>query len=168
MIENQTMIAFLPSDGSWCKQPLPHMTLVYAGKTEDRPDSDFNELSKDAITAARITGSFSLPVMGVEELGEDDEAVDVLTFYPSPQLLVARNLVKHWNASSFTNYKPHATIGPAGSAAETQYNYNMRDRYDDISPRRHDGLPLSLYFNKICVTWNEQKLIFDLSSDRPY
>lgn len=169
MVENQTMIAYLPSDGSWCKQPLPHMTLVYAGLTADRQDSDFNDLAKDAITAARITGSFSLQVLGVEEFGEDDEAVDVLTFYPTPQLLVARNLVKRWNQSSFTDYKPHATIGPAGSAAEVEYNYNMTDRYDDTIPRRRrDGLPLSIYFNKICVTWNEKKLIFDLSSDRPY
>lgn len=165
-MNNSTMIAYLPSDGSWCKQPLPHMTLVYAGETAGRAESDYNSLIKDAVIASRITGSFSLPVTGIEEFGEDEEAVDVLTFYPSPQLLTARNLVKSWNASQYTDYKPHATIGPAGSAAESEYNYNMRDlNSDTVAPRRRDGFPLQVYFDKIIITWNDMKTIFRLDSN---
>lgn len=161
---DEGIIAYLPSDSSWCKQDFPHMTLVYTGGTDSRPDSDFSAMSKDAVTAARLTGSFSLPVTGVEEFGKDEDAVDVLTFYPSPQLLVARQLVFGWNVSEFTDFKPHATIGPAGSAAEIEYNHNNSlSRYDDEVRRRPDGLPLSVYFNRIAVCWGERKLIFSLN-----
>jgi 2'-5' RNA ligase len=166
MSTGQCMIAYLPSDGSWCKQELPHMTLVYGGKTSDRSESDFNAMVKDAVTAARMTGSFSLEVTGVEEFGEDDEAVDVLTFYPTPRLLLARSSVKHWNASQYTDYKPHGTIGPAGSAAEMQYNYEQSSRYlDEDGRRRRDGLPLSVFFNRVGIFWDDKKIIFRLDID---
>ena len=162
-MNTQAMIAYLPVDGSWCKQDLPHMTLVYAGETANLQASDFNAMAKDALSAARITGSFSLAVTGVEEFGEDADAVDVLTFHPTPQLLVARQTVEKWNASQFKDYKPHGTIGPAGSAISmmpatsrlTEVAYG-----DSISK---SWLPLNVYFNKICVAWNDDKLIFNLN-----
>lgn len=158
-MDGHAMIAFLPHNGSWCKQDLPHMTLVYAGKTEGRPESDFNALAKDAISAARITGSFRLQVEGVEVFG-DDEKVDVLTFTPTPQLLVARKRVEEWNASEFKDFKPHATIGPEGSAAEMFKGYQ-----DPFETSLRDGLPLSIYFNRIGAFWGERSLIFNLIDD---
>ena len=156
------MIAFLPEDGSWCKQELPHMTLVYAGETDGRPSTDLNAIAKDMISVARVTGSFGLEVLGVEEFGPDDDRVDVLTFHPTPQLLVARNMVSRWNASEFKEYKPHATIGPAGSAYAM--NVPTGDRYsDDVPvPQYRRNLPLRLYFNRIVTCWGNEKLVFRL------
>jgi hypothetical protein len=54
-VSDGVMLAFLPTDTSWCQQPLPHMTLVYAGTIADLPMSAFNDLAKDAITVARQT-----------------------------------------------------------------------------------------------------------------
>lgn len=112
------MIAYLPADPNpaWCLQDLPHMTLVYAGQSEDHPPSFFNELTKEALTVARQFGGFVLDVTGIEEYGEGADAVDVLELYPTPQLLMARRVVEKYNASSYKDFKPHATIGPAGSA----------------------------------------------------
>jgi 2'-5' RNA ligase len=150
------MIVFLPQDGSWCKQDFPHMTLAYVGPIADRSDSDFGALAKDAVSAARITGSFSLNVMGVEEWGEI-ERVDVLTLYPTPQLLLARNLVEKWDTGEFPEYKPHATIGPAGSATSIKDDSSYRGLY------RTPALPSRLYFNRIAATWGDKRLIFDMS-----
>lgn len=163
---DDAIIAFLPEDGSWCKQDFPHMTLVYAGEIEKLQETDLNSLAKDAITAARITGPFSLEVTGVEELGTD-EKVDVLTLYPNPQLLVARRLVQHWDTGEFPEFKPHATIGPAGSAFSVKKPYV--DGYEIVSDResyltRRDVLPDRLYFNRVCVTWGDKKLVFRTNS----
>lgn len=155
-MSDNAMIAFLPSDGSWCKQDFPHMTLAYVGPITDRADSDFSAMAKDAVSAARITGSFSLNVMGVEEWGEI-ERVDVLTLYPTPQLLLARNLVEKWDTGEFPEYKPHATIGPAGSAASMNENSGYRQQY------RASALPNRLHFNRIAATWGDKRLIFDMS-----
>lgn len=161
------MIAYLPSDGSWCKQPFPHMTLVWGGNvTTDTLPGDFNQLTKDAISAARLTGPFSLNITGVEELGGGDSgnpAVDALVFYPTPQLLLARNLVQRWNASSFTTFLPHATIGPAGSAAQMAVPQNVwPDVNSDTVNSPFRGLPTSLWFNRIASCWGDQQLIFDI------
>jgi 2'-5' RNA ligase len=151
------MIAFVPVDGSWCKQEFPHMTLVYAGTTAERSESDFNALAKDAISAARVTGTFNLNVVGVEEMGEGIDRVDVLIVYPTPQLLLARNIVEKWNKSEHPDYKPHATIGPVGSAAKIV----------DPAPRYSDGymrqsLPTKLYFNRIAACWGDKRLVFSI------
>lgn len=151
------MIAYLPEDGSWCKQELPHMTLVYGGPIQDRPDSDLNAMAKDAISAARITGPFSLPVTAVEQMGEGEDEVDVLILYPNPQLLLARSLVKHWNNSEFPDFKPHATIGPAGSA------FAEPDAYSN-SVSWKSNLPDRLYFDRVAVCWGDKKLVFRSNS----
>lgn len=145
------MLAFLPTDGSWCQQPLPHMTLVYAGSMAELPLTAFNELAKDAITVARQTGPFSLDVTGIEQFGgdsEDNPSVDVLTLQPIPQLLAARHLVEGWNASQHP-FNPHVTVGPEGSAS--------------------GNLPTRLYFDQILVAWGNRNLAFSLGgypSDR--
>lgn len=158
------MIAYLPSDGTWCQQDLPHMTLVWGGPVADLPESQFNDLTKDAISAARITGSFSLPVTGIQQLGGGDtgnQAVDALIFYPTPQLLLARNLVQKWDSSGFSTYLPHATIGPAGSAASMSVPPNV---WPDVNAQTQvKGLPTSLWFNRILICWGDKRIAFNIS-----
>lgn len=166
-MSDDAMIAYLPEDGSWCRQDLPHMTLVFAGPINQMQESDLNEMGKDAISAARITGPFSLPVTSVEQMGEGQEAVDALVLYPTPQLLLARNIVMRWNKSEFTEFKPHATIGPVGSAfADTVPFYNSgldvsESRYQMM---KNSALPDRLYFNRITVCWGDKKLVFNTNS----
>lgn len=153
-MSDDLMIAYLPADGSWCKQDFPHMTLAWGGPIADRKDEDFNSMAKDAISAGRITGTFSLNVTSVEEWGET-ERVDVLTLYPTPQLLLARNLVEKWHTSKFKEFKPHATIGPAGSASAIVENPPL---YSE--GYRRQVLPTRLYFDRIAACWGDKRLIF--------
>jgi 2'-5' RNA ligase len=163
-MSDTAMIAFLPTNGSWCKQDFPHMTLVFAGKIEDRPDTEFNEMAKDAISAARIVKSFSLNVVGVETLGDAGEEVDALMLFPTPQLLVAYNSVSsRWDKSEFRgNYLPHATIGPAGSAYTQEDPLTNTDDYN-YKQNRRNTLPASIYFDRLAVCWGDNKMIFSLS-----
>jgi 2'-5' RNA ligase len=163
------MIAFLPEDGSWCKQELPHMTLVFAGPIDDLQETDLNALGKDAISAARITGPFSLPVTSLEQMGEGDDAVDALILYPTPQLLLARNLVSGWSKDGFLEFKPHATIGPVGSAFSDNVPYYDQGNDYDVAESRYQmmkksTLPDRLYFNRIAVCWGDKKLVFNTNS----
>jgi 2'-5' RNA ligase len=156
------MIAFLPTNGSWCKQDFPHMTLVYAGAIEGRDKSEFNEMGKDAISAGRILGSFSLNVTGVETIGDAGEEVDVLELYPTPQLLMARSMVEKWNKSEFTDFLPHATIGPVGSAYAQRVGNGLES---NVYPEnRRNALPTSIYFNRLAICWGDDRLIFDLNN----
>lgn len=139
------MIAYLPTDGSWCKQPLPHMTLVYAGTLQEHEYSDFNRIAKDAIMVSRLTPPFSVDVTGIEVFGEGEEQVDVLRLSATPELIRARELVQHWNKSQYTEFKPHATVGPVGSA--------------------RGMLPTKLYFDRIIVSFGNEEMIFRLTYD---
>lgn len=138
------MLAFLPSgDTSWCKQDLPHLTLVYAGDIADQPITAFNDLAKDAITVARTMKPFKLDVLGVNVFGtEDSPKVDALSLQPIPQLYTARKLVDHWNASEFKDLSPHVTVGPQGSADGT--------------------IPTVLYFDRLVAAWGNRQLVFNL------
>lgn len=156
------MIAFLPANGSWAKQDLPHLTLVYAGPITGRDNSEFNAMAKDAISAARVTGSFSLNVTGVETLGDAGEEVDALMMHPTPQLMVARQIVEKWNKSEFSDLLPHVSIGPAGSAFAQQVPSNT-DQLNYID-RRQNILPAIVYFDRLAVCWGNDRLIFNLSS----
>lgn len=157
------MIAFLPVEASWVKQSYPHMTLVYAGTIDDNDPSALNEMAKDAISASRLMGGrFSLVVTGVEEWGDENERVDVLMLYPNPALLLARRLVERWNKSSHSEFKPHVTIGPAGTAFAMQTDPDSPDpRYGPITDWNR-GLPGNVYFNRIAVSWGEKTLTFNL------
>lgn len=155
------MIAFLPSNAPWCKQDLPHMTLVFAGEIEGRDKSEFNAMGKDAISAARVTRTFSLTVTEVKELGDEGEEVDALIFYPTPQLLVARQMVQGWNKSEHTDFLPHATIGPAGSALADDIPQNAYVD-ENYAAKRKNTLPASVYFDRLAVCWGDDKMIFSL------
>lgn len=130
----------------------------------DLPDSQFNELTKDAISASRVTGSFSLNVTGMQELGGGDTGnppVDALVFYPTPQLLLARNIVQKWDQDGFPTYLPHATIGPAGSAVAMSVPQNVWPDVNGRTPMK--GLPSSLWFNRLAVCWGDKKIVFNIS-----
>ena len=161
-MSDQAMIAFLPANAPYVKQDFPHLTLVYAGPIADRDRSEFNQMGKDGISAARVTGSFSLSVTGVDTLGDAGEEVDALLLHPTPQLLVARKMVESWNKSEFTEFLPHVTIGPAGSA----YADRMLDNPDEVNymNRRRNQLPSSIYFDRVAVCWGDDRLIFSLST----
>lgn len=162
-MSDSAMIAFLPSNAPWAKQDFPHLTLVYAGPIEGRDKSDFNTMGKDAISAARITGSFSLNVTGVETLGDPGEEVDALMLYPTPQLLLARQTVDKWNDSKFPNLLPHVSIGPVGSAFARQVSNNNMDDFE-LRTNRRDVLPSSIYFDRLAVCWGDDRLIFSLNN----
>lgn len=167
-MNDAALIAYLPENGGWCKQDFPHMTLAYAGPIVKLQEVDLNAMAKDAITAARVTGPFSLPVTSVEQFGDEDDKVDVLVMYPTPQLLVARKLVAHWDKSEHP-FKPHATIGPAGSAFVDDVSYYDDTDVDPYRESRYQNvqkktLPDRLYFNRIAVCWGEKKLVFNTNS----
>lgn len=138
------MIAYIPTETDWCQQDLPHMTLVYCGSIEDLPLQAFNAIAKDAITAARISGPLALDVTGVEVFGEAPDTVDVLTLQPISKLIAARKIVEKWNGSEYTEFAPHATIGPEGSAQGV--------------------LPTRLYFDRLMVAWGNRQMSFRLSN----
>lgn len=137
------MIAFVPMNTEWARQPDPHLTLVYCGTIEDLPLTAFNEIAKDALTVARLTSPFSLDVTGVEVFG-DELKVDVLKLQTTSHLETARRLVDHWNESEHP-FEPHCTIGPEGSA--------------------EGQLPTRLYFSEIMVAWGSRHLKFRLGND---
>ncbi len=137
------MIAFLPTEGYWCKQPLPHLTLVYAGKTAEHEYSSFNQLAKDAISLSLQMVPFRLSVTGIEVFGDEDSRVEVLTLDTTPELTRARQLVEHWNASEHKEFKPHCTVGEIGSARGV--------------------LPTSLFFDRIMVAFGTEEMIFMLN-----
>lgn len=143
-METGVMIAFLPVSGEWCKQSYPHLTLVYAGDMIDLQMSSVSAIAKDAIMVARSIRPFALDVVGVEVFGggeNDNPKVDVLRLQPTQQLLLARQIVEHWNASDYP-FNPHCTVGPEGSA--------------------EGMLPTKLYFEQVAVSWGNRRLNFNL------
>lgn len=156
-MNDDAIIAYIPIDGSWCKHDFPHMTLVHAGLIADLNESDFNAMAKDAISAARITGTFGLSVTGVEQLGEGIDQVDVLMLYPTPQLLLARSIVQKWDNGKFPDFLPHATIGPVGSAITTA---DPAPQFSQSYMRQ--SLPTKLVFNRIVTCWGDKRIFFNI------
>lgn len=140
-VSDGVMIAFLPTSAEWCKQELPHMTLVYAGTKDKLQPSDFNSMAKDAAMIAMLFAPFAMSVIHVEEFG-DEEKVDVLRFRLTPELMAIRRVVERWNASEHP-FRPHSTIGPATGLP---YPY----------------VPGVVGFNRIMVAWGEENLTFKL------
>lgn len=143
-MSNGVMIGLLPITNDWCKIEVPHMTLVYAGKTDDLPATAFNDVAKDASSLALICNPLYLRVTGVATFGkgnDDDPLVDVFTLLPSPELWAMRRAVEKWNASEFP-FKPHVTIGPTGGYIENR--------------------PMSLAFDRVCVGWGDEYLTFNM------
>lgn len=145
--EDAVMIALLPTTTEWCRQELPHMTLVYVGLITDLQPTDFNELAKDAASIAMMSNPVMVRVTGVEVFG-DMEKVDVLKLEPTSELLAMRRVVEDWNASEFP-FKPHCTIGPTGGQP-----------IGGTAPDYPQGFPNFLFFDRIMVAWGNQALTF--------
>jgi 2'-5' RNA ligase len=134
------MIALLPIVSDWCRQDLPHMTLVFAGETKNQKPGAFNEIAKDASMLAMLSNPFTVRTAGVEVFGDQDK-VDVIRLRPTPQLYAMRKVVEHWNASEFP-FNPHLTIGPTGQ------------------PIRE--IPGMIAFDKVFVGWGSDQLVFSM------
>lgn len=121
------MIALLPTTSDWCKIDLPHLTLVYAGKSSELKPTDFNEMAKDAASIAMMSGPISLKVIERTTFGPDTDRVDVFRLMASPELWAMRRMVEDWNASEFP-FNPHVTIGPVGTLVDFAPMYIAFDR----------------------------------------
>lgn len=135
------MVALLPTETSWCKIALPHLTLVYAGEVPDHNPTDFNTLAKEAAMIAALSPPLGAKVFGVDVFGQE-EKVNVLRLDLTPGLKAMRAMLEKWNQSEFTEFKPHCTIGAQG------------DGYDP------DTIPMYLMFDRIMVGWGDQELPF--------
>lgn len=137
------MVALLPIVSDWCTLDLPHLTLVYAGVIGDHKPTDFNELAKDVSMLACLSDPLTLMVTGRETFGEiDDDTVDVFRLRPTQQLLAMRRFVDDWNASEY-DFKPHVTIGPAGTPVSNPPRY--------------------VAFNRLAVVWGTDSIVFSLT-----
>ncbi len=140
---DSVMIALLPITTDWCKQDLPHVTLVFSGLVTDHKPTDFNIMAKDVADIALIAKPFGLSVTGTEKLGPPEEQVSALMLRPTPELMALRNSLKQWDMSEFPEYKPHATIGPYPSG-------------DTIPPSQ-------LAFDRLMIAWGDQQLTFSMT-----
>ena len=137
------MIALLPITSEWCEIKLPHMTLVYCGKTTELGPGTFDAIVKDASALAAISRSVMLRVRGVEQMGDDTDRVNVLKLQITPELAAMRRFVEKWNKSKHEGFKPHATIG-------------MADKPYPVE------IPRYLAFNQMCVQWGDDMVLFNL------
>lgn len=137
------MLAFLPTFSEWCKQDLPHLTLVYAGTLDMLGPADYSSLAKDAAMIAMLTRPFALRVSKLDVFGETDK-VDVLRFQPTPELLAVRRSVARWNASEHS-FNPHVTLGPVMP-------------FNDV--RDYPGI---VGFDRIMLGWGDDQLTFNLN-----
>lgn len=141
------MIALLPTDTSWCKIECAHLTLVYAGTTENVDVTSYNELGKDALEIGMTYPPVTLNVLGIETFGDDGRGyggpVDVFLLDSTPDLIGMRAGVEHWNASEHP-FRPHVTIGPVGSAPEE--------------------IPEHLTFDRVMASWGTADVVASLMS----
>lgn len=116
-INDKVMVALLPVFSDGMQVDLPHMTLVYAGRTSDLSPSDLDGLSKAASSIAMFSRPVTMRTLTKDVFGEgteDSPKVDVLRFHPNLDVVKMRGLVDDWDASDFP-FRPHMTIGPEGS-----------------------------------------------------
>lgn len=144
-INDSVMLAFLPATTEWSRIEMPHMTLVYAGKTKDLSATQRNDLAKDASSIALLTGPFPMRVISTEVFGPDNDKVNVLRFQPTQELWSMRRFVERWNKSEFP-FTPHATIGPAQLMPEI--------------------VPRYVRFNRLVLGWGDEYLTFKLSGEQ--
>ena len=136
------MVALLPDgDTSWCLQTLPHVTLVYAGQVDDAAPGTRERLEQACAELALTHAPMIVPVTGVDTFGRE-ERVDVLTLAVD-RLAPLRAAVEWANASEFTEFKPHATVGPEGSAASID-------------------VPATLTFSRLMLSWGHDDVTWFL------
>lgn len=142
-INQSVFVAWLPIETEWCKQDLPHSTIVYAGSMYDLPPSDKNAMMKAAMAIAATLTTFLVKVRGTATFGSEGERVTVLTLEDHHRLFKIRDVFESWNKSEHP-YNPHATVGPVGSEI--------------------DEFPMYLTFDRILVGWGEEQHIYQLQS----
>lgn len=114
------LVCLLPTGPTeYCHQDLPHLTLVYAGGVVTRTEEELRRLRDTCATLARTVQHFTAPVTGGEVLGPPDERVDVLIFEKTPELEAMRAALEWANASDYTEFKPHLTVGAEGTMTKT-------------------------------------------------
>lgn len=145
-MNTSAMVALLPSNDSWCRQDLAHMTVVYLGELEDLSDTLRIELTQKVSDLACLMRGFSVKVLKQEIFGTD-ESVDVLTIDKSPQVLALRSFFQDHNASEHTDYSPHVTIGPHEALSENTSK---------------EPSPMYLTFNRIGLFWGDEQVVFYL------
>lgn len=147
-VNEGVIVGLLPMTTDWCKQDFPHMTLVYAGKVSEHGPSTFNELAKDAAALAMMNRPINVRVKGTSVFGDgtqENPLVDVLLLEPTSEIMAMRRTVEQWDASDYSSFRPHATIGPRGSSSVI-----------DIPPM--------LCFDRIIVCFGEDALTFLMRS----
>ena len=138
--EKSVMVALLPTTRDWTHLALPHLTLVYVGEIDAVRPTLYNELAKDAMTAADSFGNLDIPVVGVDEFGGGDQpTVDALRLVPTTQLLALRRIFDRYNGSQWTEFDPHVTVGPVGSATV---------------------VPDTILFDRISVCWGKEMVSY--------
>lgn len=145
MSEHKTsvMIALLPMRAEWSRIDIPHLTLVFAGKTEDHTVSSHNELLKDAASISAVSSTLRLETNGTDIFGGNgDPEVEVLKMKHDAKLWAMRRFVERWNKSEY-DFSPHITVGPPGTIFE---------------------IPNFVIFNQIMVGFGDQRTTFNLKS----
>ena len=140
---DSSMIAFLPDEASWVQQKLPHLTLVYAGPIAEAGSSLKRDLLLETSLLAAFVPRLWLPVLGVDQFGDDVDRVDVLRLLRTVPLDVARRMVESYSKSQHKTYNPHVTIGPVGSANQVD-------------------LPKGVFFSRVMLSWGDDHVVFDL------
>lgn len=141
--EQSVMVALLPTTTNWCKIDFPHVTIIYAGEIPELNPSLRNDLAKQALSVTTSFPPLVVDVLAVDEFGSE-EMVDVLLLRPTPELNYFYNKFKMWDNGGHPTFKPHATIGPMGSAK--------------------DQVPNVLILDRICVSWGKENLVYALGT----
>lgn len=141
--DDSVMVALLPTTTYWSHLELPHLTLVYVGKVAELRPTVWSDLLKVAYSIATVNPPQNLYTLGTAVFGTD-EKVDVILIEPAPDLLRMRALFEQYNGSEFKEFRPHATIGPTGSANVI--------------------IPEKILFDRIVVCWGTEKRVFVLGS----
>lgn len=145
---NSSMIAFLPDQGDWCEQDLPHMTLVFTGEIDALSPLVKNILLKETFLLSASMDPFTLRVTGLEKFGAEDK-VDVYTLEKTKDLINARYHVSVYDKSEF-DFSPHVTIG--------------KHRAD----RTMKNAPKFLTFSNIVFSWGLEKIVYPLAKKLNY
>lgn len=141
--QDDIMIALLPMTTDWSTLELPHVTLVYAGKVEDRKPNEFNAMAKSVSSLAALSKPLLLSVMNIDKMGPPEDAVSALMLRPTTELMAMRNIVSEWDTGKYPVYMPHATIGPYPTSTNAIINQQIA-------------------FDRLAICWGQDHLVFNM------
>jgi len=142
-VQDSAMVALLPKDGTWSLVDPPHTTIVYLGKIQELDPIVREELIKIVSSLSILTSQFKVKVLKQDVFGEE-EKVEVFRLSLTSELSSLRTILDSWDDSEFPVFRPHATIGPEGTLVKNP--------------------PLFLLFDRLLLSWGEERLIFQLRS----